>query len=267
MEKEFGVGELNKCFKFVSFIFKKIEDRYILYENFQKNKNCEALLKLLISWNKGLGIINKIPEQEFCSFIENFLNKKSCIETLLKNNENFDQFLFKYIDEEFHKITQKEINKQLRIPTIKLLHFLFPDFYPIFDNPIMKSFNIGISDSNYYSMVFKYKKCFQKTFNDNISFKEFDEYLYLTKTKEISFENIFNEDEEMILELLDFEEEIFYKIKNKLLKLKIDCMCLFDCYESRFVKCLNESNKDNSFEISTEQNEIYKKYLEKCFQK
>ena len=181
----------EKCILYINSIFKDKEKRYSVYEKFQKDRNCENLLNLLVSWNKGIGRLNKISNDDFCKFIEKFLKYYKIINIILYIpfiDKIFVEFFIKKFNkfwEDFEK-SQGYIHKSLRIPIVKLLHFLYPKHFPIFDNYIIDFLyerNNILSNKNLSNIIFEYKKCFKKVKKKiKVNYKILDEYFYLTIT-------------------------------------------------------------------------------------
>ena len=215
---------INKCNKSISKLFKKEEKRYIYYENFINMQTYENLYNFLKNWNQAIGILNNYE-----------IRLKKALNKLMKKRNIYKFFLyFPFVRNLIFNIIYKEIynelyyginkEKKLRIPTVKIAHILYPDFFPMFDNKILDSLVekknfLQNKDINFLKeIIFLYKDCIDINNKYNLSYKKIDEYFYLKYTKKINFQKEFN----------------------------IVCFKLYEEFENNLKKCLKNKLKNRS---------------------
>ena len=214
--------DIDNCKESISKLFEKEEERYIDYENFMKTQTADNLYIFLIKWNKAIGILNNY-EVELKKALNKFLKKRKIYKIFLQI-PYMRNFISNKIYDEIYNSLYIAINKErkLRIPTIKIAHILYPDFFPIFDNKILenlmekKNFLSNKDQDFLKKVVFLYKNCINLSNKYNLSYKVIDEYFYLKYVKNIDLKN---------------------KIKDK------TCLELFEKFEIKLRECLKEKLK------------------------
>ncbi len=213
--------KMDKCKKKIKNEFNDLGYN-ITYEKFKKEPNIDNLYDYIITWNRAIGVLKSKSNIEL---VKSILKKIKIIPKPSSLNEQ-KKFL-KNIIELFNNANLG--NRNLKIPSLKIAHILYPDIFPLIDNPIQKEFigSINLNVDEFVEFILAFRDCLNKHLPKNIDYKTFDEYMFLVYSKDNKnlidiecykmFENIKHKIKECIQKKLN--------IKRKKLENNIGILC------------------------------------------
>jgi len=190
--------KVNDCFEKIEALWKFVEKKAEVYDEaikagktFRKGnlEDIEKLVTFLRTWNQARGWKEpKVKEQ-----LKTLWSSKKYAPILREFNEKYSEgelneaVLGKFLETLLDLLRGLDGATEI-VGTIKLAHVLYPDVFPLLDNPIAKGVGMGssVGDINKY---LKFKRAVDKTIErycpdlpEEEKYKRIDEMLYLWYT-------------------------------------------------------------------------------------